>query len=314
MSTLKASRIAVLVPCYNEEKTIAGVVRDFRNALPDATVYVYDNNSKDGTRREAAAAGAEVREEPMQGKGWVVRRMFADIDADSYVLVDGDGTYDASVAGQMVEMLQNQKLAMVVGSRVHEAAEAYRPGHVLGNKLFTTAVASLFGKSFTDILSGYRVFSRPFVKSFPVFAGGFEIETELTVHALTMGLPVAELTTAYKERPIGSVSKLSTYRDGFRILGTILTLFKNERPFLFFSLVAFLFMLAALALAYPVVATFLETGLVPRLPTAILATGMALYALIMFACGLILDTVSKGRLETKLLAYLNASKENITSR
>jgi hypothetical protein len=208
----------------------------------------------------------------------------------------------------MVELAQKEQLSMVVGRREHQSAEAYRPGHVLGNKLFTQAVASLFGTSFTDILSGYRVFSRPFVKSFPVFAGGFEIETELTVHALTLGLPVSEISTVYKERPAGSASKLSTYRDGIRILWMIVMLFKNEKPLLFFSLVGMIFLIAALILAYPVVATFVETGLVPRFPTAILATGLALYALIMFACGLILDTVTKGRQEAKLLAYLNADK------
>jgi glycosyltransferase involved in cell wall biosynthesis len=304
-------RIAVLVPCYNEEKTIGNVVRDFRQALPAALVYVYDNNSKDATRKEAEKAGAVVRREPMQGKGWVVRRMFADIEADLYVLVDGDDTYDASIAPQMVEMAQQQQLSMVVGRREHQSVDAYRPGHVLGNKVFTQAVASLFGTSFTDILSGYRVFSRPFVKSFPVFAGGFEIETELTVHALTLGLPVAEISTVYKERPVGSASKLSTYRDGVRILWMIVLLFKNEKPMLFFSLLGLIFLVAGLILAYPVVVTFVETGLVPRFPTAILATGLALYALIMFACGLILDTVTKGRQEAKLLAYLNADKEYV---
>lgn len=308
MSSPGEPRIAVLIPCYNEEKTIAQVVRDFRAALPLAHIFVYDNNSKDRTCQEAEAAGAEVRRERLQGKGWVVRRMFADIDADFYLLVDGDGTYDAGIANQLVEMIQSQHLAMVVGQRVHQSADAYRAGHVLGNKLFTNAVATLFGTSFTDILSGYRVFSRPFVKSFPVFAGGFEIETELTVHALTLRLPVAEIATAYKERPAGSVSKLSTYRDGFRILWMILLLFKNEKPLLFFSILGSLFLVTGLILAYPIVVTFIETGLVPRFPTAILSTGLAVYALIMFACGLILDTVSKGRQEAKLLAYLNAQR------
>ena len=302
-----ALRIAVLVPCYNEEKTIANVVRGFRAALPQATVYVYDNNSQDRTCEFAAAAGATVRHERMQGKGWVVRRMFADIDADIYVLVDGDDTYDAAAAPQMVALLEEQDLAMVVGRRQHTEA-AYRPGHVMGNKMFTQAVASLFGTSFTDMLSGYRVFSRPFVKSFPVFAGGFEIETELTVHSLTMGLPVAEIGTAYKERPTGSESKLSTYRDGFRILWMILKLFKNEKPLAFFSIVGALFMATALILAYPVVTEFVRTGLVPRFPTAILSTGLAVYALILLACGLILDTVTKGRLEAKMLAYLGTRK------
>ena len=302
-----ALKIAVLVPCYNEEKTITNVVRGFRTALPQATVYVYDNNSQDRTCEFAAAAGATVRHERMQGKGWVVRRMFADIDADIYVLVDGDDTYDAAAAPQMVALLEEQDLAMVVGRRQYTEA-AYRPGHVMGNKMFTQAVASLFGTSFTDMLSGYRVFSRPFVKSFPVFAGGFEIETELTVHSLTMGLPVAEIGTAYKERPTGSESKLSTYRDGFRILWMILKLFKNEKPLAFFSIVGALFMATALILAYPVVTEFVRTGLVPRFPTAILSTGLAVYALILLACGLILDTVTKGRLEAKMLAYLGTRK------
>jgi glycosyltransferase involved in cell wall biosynthesis len=298
----------VLVPCYNEEKTIAAVVRDFRNSLPGASIYVYDNNSKDATCKEAEAAGAQVRSEPMQGKGWVVRRMFADVEADFYVLVDGDGTYDASLAAKMVELTQTRHLAMVVGRRMHRSAVAYRRGHLWGNRLFTRAVASLFGTSLTDILSGYRVLSRPFVKSFPVFAGGFEIETELTVHALTLGLPIAEIPTPYKERPLGSDSKLSTWRDGIRIMWMILVLFKNEKPLIFFSLLGSVFLLTSLILAYPIVRTFLETGLVPRFPTAILTTGLAVYALIMFACGVILDTVTKGRQEAKLLAYLNAGK------
>ncbi len=302
------AKVAVLIPCYNEEKTIAAVVRDFRKALPDAAVYVYDNNSADRTCEEARQAGAIVRRETVQGKGWVVRRMFADIEADSYVLVDGDDTYDASMAPGMVATVQQENLAMLVGRRVHESAGAYRPGHVLGNKLFTGSVAALFGRSFTDIFSGYRVFSRAFVKSFPVFSGGFEIETELTVHALTLGLPISEIPTTYKERPVGSNSKLNTYRDGVRILWMIFNLFKNEKPLSFFSILGVLCLVMSVLLAYPIVVTFLETGLVPRFPTAILATGLALYALIMFACGLILDTVTKGRREMKLLSYLNAAR------
>jgi hypothetical protein len=234
--------------------------------------------------------------------------MFADIEADYYVLVDGDDTYDASAAPGMVASVRDENLAMLVGRRIHESVEAYRPGHVLGNKLFTGSVAGLFGRSFTDILSGYRVFSRAFVKSFPVFSGGFEIETELTVHALTLGLPISEVATSYKERPAGSTSKLNTYRDGVRILWMIFNLFKNEKPLNFFSILGALCLLLAALLAYPIVITFVETGLVPRFPTAILATGLALYALIMFACGLILDTVTKGRREMKLLCYLNASR------
>lgn len=301
-------KIAVLIPCYNEQQTIAEVVESFRSALPSATVYVYDNNSKDATARIAAEAGAIVRAEPMQGKGWVVRRMFAEIDADCYVLVDGDGTYDASIAPEMLAMATEQRLAMLVGRRVATSAGAYRPGHQWGNRMFTRAVAILFGSSLEDILSGYRVFSREFVKSFPAFSGGFEIETELTVHALTLRLPVAEIATVYKERPDGSSSKLNKYTDGTRILWTIFMLSKNEQPFVFFSLWSLVFLVASLVLAYPVVITFLETGLVPRFPTAILATGMTISALVLFACGLILDTVTKGRREMKLLQYLNARK------
>jgi glycosyltransferase involved in cell wall biosynthesis len=308
LSAPRPSEIAVLIPCYNEEKTVAAVVRGFREAFPNACVYVYDNNSSDASRDQARRAGAIVRCETTQGKGWVVRRMFADIEADYYVLVDGDDTYDASAAPGMVAKARDESLAMLVGRRVHESSGAYRPGHVLGNKLLTGSVAGLFGRSFTDILSGYRVFSRAFVKSFPVFSGGFEIETELTVHSLTLGLPIAEVPTAYKERPAGSASKLNTYRDGVRILWMIFHLFKNEKPLNFFAILGSLCLALAVLLAYPIVITFVETGLVPRFPTAILATGLALYALIMFACGLILDTVTMGRREMKLLCYLNVSR------
>jgi glycosyltransferase involved in cell wall biosynthesis len=304
--TQSVPNVAVLIPCYNEGKTIYDVVKDFQAALPGARVYVYDNNSTDETIREAERAGAEISREPMQGKGWVVRRMFANIHADYYVLVDGDGTYDASIAPEMINMADRQNLAMVVGRRVHESARAYRPGHVIGNKIFTTTVAKLFGTTFTDVFSGYRVFSRPFVKSFPVFSDGFEIETELTVHALTLGLQVAEIATHYSERPEGSVSKLNTYRDGMRIFWTILKLMKNEKPLQFFAASGLVFLLTALVLAYPIVMTFLQTGLVPRFPTAILSTGLAVYALILFGCGLILDTVTKGRRELKMLSYLSA--------
>ena len=300
-------KTAVLIPCHNEQLTIASVVSSFRAALPSAAIYVYDNNSKDATARVAAEAGAIVRAEPMQGKGWVVRRMFAEIEADFYVLVDGDDTYDASIAPEMLGAAAEQRLAMLVGRRVAKSSAAYRSGHEWGNRMFTRAVAILFGSSLEDILSGYRVFSRDFVKSFPVFSGGFEIETELTVHALTLRLPVGEIPTVYKERPDGSSSKLNKYTDGTRILWTIITLAKNEQPFVFFSLWSLAFLIASLILAYPVVATFLETGLVPRFPTAILATGLTISALVLFACGLILDTVTKGRREMKLLQYLNAS-------
>lgn len=297
--------IAVLIPCYNEEKTIGQVVRDFRLALPSAHIYVYDNNSTDGTSAGAAAAGAIVRHELRQGKGNVVRRMFADIDANAYLLVDGDGTYDPADAPRMLALLRKDRLAMLVGRRVEGSARAYRAGHVLGNKLFTGSVAWLFGTTFNDILSGYRVFSRAFVKSFPASSGGFEIETELTVHALTLGLPVAEMPTRYGARPAGSESKLSTYRDGWRIVWAIFTLFKNEKPLHFFLLLGALLLFCSLVLAYPLVVTFLETGLVPRFPTALLCTGLAVSSLLMFSCGLILDTVTKGRRETKTLAYLS---------
>jgi glycosyltransferase involved in cell wall biosynthesis len=297
--------IAVLIPCYNEETTIAAVVRRFRDALPDASIYVYDNNSHDETMQRAHEAGAIVRAETIQGKGHVVRRMFSDIDADIYVLVDGDGTYDEAQSRQMIDQLSNRNLAMVVGRRIHVSTDAYRPGHVAGNAMFTRCVAWLFGTSFSDILSGYRVFSRAFVKSFPVFSSGFEIETELTVHALTLTLPVGEVDTHYGERPAGSVSKLHTYKDGIRILYTILSLAKNERPLMYFSVLGTLLMLTALILVYPIAVTFIETGLVPRFPTAILSTGLAISSFVMYTCGLILDTVTKGRREMKMLAYLS---------
>jgi glycosyltransferase involved in cell wall biosynthesis len=297
-------RIAVLIPCYNEEIAITDTVASFRKALPHATVYVYDNNSRDRTREKALAAGAVVRSETLQGKGNVVRRMFSDIEADVYVMADGDATYDASSAPAMVDLLVSQNLDMVVGRRVHNQTEAYRAGHVLGNRMLTGFLASLFGSRFTDILSGYRVFSRRYVKSFPALATGFETETELTVHALTLALPIAEVETNYFARPEGSTSKLSTYRDGFRILRVMLTLFKNERPVMFFGLVALALGLVSLGLAVPVVATYLETGLVPRFPTAILSASIMLLAFLSVVCGLILDTVTRGRRELKRLAYL----------
>lgn len=297
-------RIAVMIPCYNESATIAAVVRDFRTHLPHADIYVYDNNSKDDTGRLAEEAGAIVRLEPQQGKGHVVRRMLSDIEADVYLMVDGDDTYDAAAAPQMVRMMVDQRLAMVVARRVHEQAEAYRPGHVLGNKLFTGAIEKMFGRTFTDILSGYRALSRRFVKSLPLASAGFEIETELSVHALNLKMPVAEIDTLYRMRPEGSVSKLSTYTDGFRILFMILRLFRSERPRLFYSIIGAVLLLVSLALAYPLVVTYLQTGLVPRFPTAILATGLALSGLLSFCNGFILDTVTQGRREAKQLAYL----------
>lgn len=297
-------RIAVLLPCYNEEAAIGQTVRDFRAALPGAVVYAYDNNSHDRTRDVAAAAGAVVRCERMQGKGHVVRRMFADVEADVYVLADGDATYEAAAAPALVARLVHEQLDMVVGARRSEVEAAYRRGHRFGNKLLTGMLAWVFGRSFTDILSGYRVFSRRFVKSFPVLSAGFEIETEISVHALELRMPVAEIVTAYAARPAGSVSKLSTYSDGWRILRTIGMLFRLERPFTFFGGVAGLLTLLAIVLAVPLAITYAQTGLVPRFPTAILATGLVILAALSLTCGLILDTVVRGRREVRRLAYL----------
>jgi len=297
-------RIAVLLPCYNEEAAIAQTVAGFRAALPSATIYVYDNNSKDRTVEVARTAGAVVRSERMQGKGNVVRRMFADVDADVYVMADGDATYDAEAAPQLVRRLIDEQLDMVVGSRVTQQDAAYRRGHVMGNKLLTGMLAKLFGRSFTDILSGYRVFSRRFVKSFPVLSGGFEIETEISVHALELRMPVGEVETRYFARPEGSASKLSTYSDGFRILNTIVTLYRIERPLLFFGAIGGLLALLALALGIPLAITYYHTHLVPRLPTAIMATGLIILAALNVFAGLILDTVVRGRREVRRLAYL----------
>ena len=301
---MTAPRVAVLVPCYNEEAAIRQVVIDFKAALPEATVYVYDNNSTDNTIAVAKAAGAVVRTERMRGKGNVVRRMYADIEADVYVLVDGDDTYEAAVAPTMVSMLVNDRLDMVVGRRISDEAEAYRAGHRWGNLMFTKVVAKLFGNRFEDILSGYRVFSRRFVKSFTVSTGGFEIETEITIHALTLNVPIHEMGTQYRSRPEGSVSKLSTYKDGFHILIAIITLFREEQPLAFFFILGSAFILLALILIYPVVIEFLRTGLVLRFPTAILSTGLVLSGLFSYAAGVILDTVTRGRRENKMLAYL----------
>ncbi len=297
-------RIAVLLPCYNEAAAIAQTIADFRKALPDATVYVYDNNSSDATCDIAAAAGAVVRTEKMQGKGNVVRRMFADVDADIYVMADGDATYEAAAAPSLVRKLLDENLDMVVGARKSEVEAAYRRGHRLGNALLTGMLARIFGRTFTDILSGYRVFSRRFVKSFPVLSAGFEIETEISVHALELRMPVAEQITAYAARPEGSESKLNTWRDGFRILNTILLLFRYERPLQFFGAIAATFAMMAIILAIPLFITFMQTGLVPRFPTAILATGMMILSALNGMCGLILDTVVRGRLEVRRIAYL----------
>jgi glycosyltransferase involved in cell wall biosynthesis len=298
-------RIAVMVPCYNEEVAIQQVIADFRQALPTAAIYVYDNNSKDRTMDVARQAGAVVRREPLQGKGNVVRRMFADVEADIYVLVDGDATYDAASASSMIQKLLDEQLDMVNGARVTQIEKAYRAGHKFGNWLLTAMVALIFGDRFTDMLSGYRVFSRRYVKSFPALAGGFETETELTVHALELRMPIAEVATPYKERPEGSVSKLSTFKDGFRILWTIIVLVKEERPIQFFGLFCGLFALASVGIMVPVIQEYLQTGLVRRYPTAILATGLMILSFLSLTCGLVLDTVTRGRREMKRMRYLN---------
>jgi len=297
-------RIAVLVPCFNEEAAVATVIADFRKILPSADIFVYDNNSTDRTAAIAREAGAVVRSERRQGKGHVVRRMFADVDADVYVLVDGDATYDAASAPRMIDMLLSDHLDMVVGLRVDQTQAAYRLGHRTGNRLLTGFLSAVFGQAFKDILSGYRIFSRRFVKSFPVLSDGFEIETELSVHALELALPVAELETPYYARPEGSVSKLNTWRDGFRILGTILKLYRSEKPLRFFTAIGIFLTIVSVGLAVPVLVTYLEEGIVPRLPTAVLSMGLMILAVLSVSSGLVLDTVTRGRREMKLLAYL----------
>jgi glycosyltransferase involved in cell wall biosynthesis len=298
-------RIAVLLPCYNEEAAIAQTIAGFRATLPEAAIYVYDNNSKDRTREVAADAGAIVRSERMQGKGHVVRRMFADIEADIYVMADGDATYDAAAAPELVRRLVEEQLDMVVGARKSEVETAYRRGHRFGNRMLTGMLAWLFGRTFSDILSGYRVFSRRFVKSFPALSRGFETETEISVHALELAMPVGEVVTSYGARPEGSHSKLSTYRDGWRILGTIIHLFRIERPVLFYGSLSLVLVVIAIVLSIPLAITYAQTGLVPRFPTAILATGLVITAALSFFCGLILDTVVRGRREVRRLAYLS---------
>ena len=302
------ARIAVLIPCYNEEVAIGQVVRDFAGALPDARIFVYDNNSKDRTREVAVLAGAVVRTETLQGKGHVVRRMFSDIEADAYVLVDGDGTYDAAAAPEMVRRLLAEQLDMVNAQRIEMEGEgpvgAYRRGHRTGNRVLTGLVRCVFGDRIKDMLSGYRVFSRRFVKTFPALASGFETETEFTIHALDMWMPIAEVPTKYRERSPGSVSKLRTYSDGFRILNTIIKLVKEERPLQFFSIAGAVLLVLGVLISLPVLITYARTGLVPRLPTAVLAMGCVVVAFLAFTCGLILDSVARGRREAKRLAYL----------
>jgi glycosyltransferase involved in cell wall biosynthesis len=302
------ARIAVLVPCYNEELTIGSVVGEFRAALPQATIYVYDNNSRDRTAEVAKEAGAIVRSERRQGKGNVVRRMFADIDADVYVLVDGDDTYEAAAAPRLVAELVDNSLDFVNGARVSTATAAYRPGHRFGNYALTELVRIIFGRQFTDMLSGYKVLSARFVKSFPAMSSGFETETELAVHALELRMPCGEVQTAYRERPEGSISKLNTYRDGFRILKLIARLVKDERPLQFFGLAGLAVALIGIVLGAPVVATYLETGLVPRLPTAVLSIGLVILGVLSFFAGLILDMVTRTRQEMKRLVYLSIGK------
>jgi glycosyltransferase involved in cell wall biosynthesis len=309
MSTEKMTRasslsIAVLLPCRNEEATIGTVVQAFRRAVPDAVIYVYDNKSSDRTAQVAMKAGAIVRWEPLVGKGNVVRRMFANVDADVYVIADGDATYDAGSAPAMIDLLVTHDLDMVVGIRRSEEAAAYRHGHRTGNKLLTGAVSWIFGRGFSDMLSGYRVLSRRYVKTFPAEASGFEIETELTIHSLQMRLPTAEYPVLYSPRPPGSTSKLRSVRDALRILATIAILIKEERPFLFFSTLSELFVVISVVLGYPIFVTYIATGLVPRLPTAVLAMGIVILAFLSFTCGIILDSVSRGRRESKQLLYL----------
>lgn len=297
--------IAVLLPCYNEGPAIYEVVRSFQKVLPGAVVYVYDNNSSDSTVEEAKRAGAVVRTEPRQGKGHVIRRMFADVNADIYIMADGDGTYDADAAPELVKKLTDEHLDMVVGARKSvDGQDTYRKGHRFGNWMLTTTVKMIFGRGFKDMLSGYRVFSRRFVKSFPALSTGFQIETEITIHALTITLPCAEVETKYFERAEGTASKLSTYKDGILILSFIMLLFKEIRPFRFFGAIALLLALLSIGISLPVIVEFFETGLVPRLPTAILSASIMLCGVLAFLCGVILDSLARGRVEHKRLRYI----------
>jgi glycosyltransferase involved in cell wall biosynthesis len=298
-------RVAVLIPCYNEEVSVTGVVQDFRAALPRAVIWVYDNHSTDRTVELALAAGAHVSREPLKGKGNVVRRMFADVEADVYVLVDGDGTYKAESAPNMIKMLVEENLDVVTGNRVTMTEAAYRRGHRFGNTMLTGIVGSIFGKRITDMLSGYRVFSRRFVKSFPALSSGFETETELTIHALELRMPLGEMETPYRDRMEGSTSKLHTYKDGWRILFTIMMLVKEERPLQFFALASAILFVAGFGISIPIFIEFHRTHLVPRFPTAILSTGMVLMSFLSLVCGLVLDSTARGRKEVKRLAYLS---------
>ncbi|MDH4439350.1 MAG: glycosyltransferase [Rhizobium sp.] len=299
-----APDVAVLLPCYNEAATIGQVVRDFRTALPEARIFVYDNNSTDGTALTAMLAGATVVRERRQGKGHVVRRMFCDIDADIYIMADGDGTYSPADAEELIRTLITERVDMVVGTRRGVHDDAGRNGHAFGNRLFNGLYRLLFGNDFTDILSGYRAFSRRYVKSFPAISGGFEIETEMSVHASRLRLPVTELELDYGRRPIGSQSKLSTFRDGFKILRMFALLMKETRPFAFFACIAGAFLTACILFAVPVVAEYFQTGLVPRMPTWVLSLCLFGLSFISFAGGVILDSVAQGRNELLRLHYL----------
>ena len=297
--------IAVLIPCYNEAETIARVVRSFKKYLPSAIVYVYDNCSEDTTAAQAKEAGAVVKFERNKGKGNVVRQMFADIDADIYIMVDGDSTYSATDAPKMVEMIENTNVDMVVAVRKEKSEKAYREGHKIGNSLFNFILKILFNSTFSDIFSGYRAFSKRFVKTFPVMTNGFDIEAELTIHALTLSIPFAEIDSEYYERPANSHSKLSTFKDGIKILLSIVNLLKETRPLFFFGIISLFMFLLSVGIAYPIIDTFLETGLVPRLPTAVLSVGIMLISFLSLTCGLILDSISQARMETKKLHYLS---------
>ncbi len=300
-----APRIAVTIPCYNEAITIAKVIEDFRRALPEAEIYVFDNNSSDNTAQIAADAGAIVRTETQQGKGYVVRRIFADIEADIYIMADGDDTYDASLAPVLVELLNKNHVDMVVGTRAGVTEDAGREGHAFGNKLFNKLYNTLFGNQFTDIFSGYRVFTRRFVKSFPAVSAGFEIETEMSVHCSQLGIPILERPTPYGVRPEDSHSKLRTFHDGFRILGMFAMLAKETRPAAFFGVIGVALAVFAALLFAPVAYTYAQTGMVPRLPTAVLAMGLVVTGTITAVCGLILDSLARARIEAKRSVFLS---------
>lgn len=308
LSPTEGFNIAVLLPCYNEALTIASVVDGFKEALPGAVIYVFDNNSTDDTARQAAKAGARVFRETRQGKGNVVRRMFADVDADIYVMADGDGTYDPADAPSLVSALITERVDMVVGTRRDVTEDAGRAGHAFGNKLFNGVYQMIFGSDFTDIFSGYRVFTRRYVKSFPAISTGFEIETEMSVHASQLMIPVVEMEMDYGRRPEGSDSKLRTFHDGFKILRMFATLMKETRPAMFYTLISAFFALGSIALMIPVILIWLETGLVERIPTAIVATGMMVIAFLLMSCGLILDSLCRARVEQKRILFLGVDK------